>query len=60
MKRKKRKNGYYLLTSDIEELEQRYSKLYHQIQAAYETNDNTKAKLTRTCVFLLGAYNIEV
>lgn len=60
MKRKKRKNGYYLLTSDIEELEQRYSKLYHQIQAAYETNDNTKAKLTRTCEVLLGAYNIEV
>lgn len=56
----KRKNGYYLLTSDIEELEQRYSKLYHQIQAAYETNDNTKAKLTRTCEVLLGAYNIEV
>ena len=60
MKRKKRKNGYYLLTSDIEELQDRYAKLYHRVQDDYLRNDATKNQLTKTCEVILGAYNLEV
>lgn len=56
----KRKNGYYLLTSDIEELHQRYSKLYKQIQSDFENQDTTEQQLKRSCEVLLGAYNLEV
>lgn len=60
MKPKKRKNGYYLLTTDIEELHQRYSKLYKQIQSDFENQETTKQQLDRSCEVLLGAYNLEV
>lgn len=61
MKPKKRKNGYYLLPSDIEELHERYSKLYKQISSNFENQDDTTAQqLKRSCEVLLGAYNLEV
>lgn len=57
---KRKKNDYYLLTTDIEELHQRYSKLYKQIASDFENKDITEQQLKRSCEVLLGAYNIEV
>lgn len=57
---KRKKNDYYLLTTDIEELHQRYSKLYKQIAIDFENKDITEQQLKRSCEVLLGAYNIEV
>lgn len=56
----KRKNDYYLLTSDIEELQDRYAKLYHRIQNDFLRNNATEQQLKRSCEVLLGAYNLEV